>query len=85
LRKTQISQIFIEKGTIRLKNARAYFAGTLPPSSAVMFSTVYFCQFCDIKNLANFSEKNRKSNQNYQCFFVQICEVGLLVIMHKRL
>jgi hypothetical protein len=85
LRKTQISQTFIKKGTIRLKNARAYCAGSLPRYSAVMFSTVYFCQFCDIKNLANFSPKNRKINQNYQCFFVQICEAGLLVIMHKRL
>jgi hypothetical protein len=60
LRKTQTSQNFIKEGTIRLKNARAYCAGSLPRNSAVMFSTVYFCQFCDIKNLANFSQKIEK-------------------------
>jgi hypothetical protein len=60
LEKTQISQFFVIKGTIRLKNAGAYCAGSLPRYSAVMFSTVYFCQFCDVKNLANFSKKIAK-------------------------
>ncbi len=38
---------------------------TLPRYSAVMFSIVYFCQFCDVKKLANFSQKISKINQNY--------------------
>jgi hypothetical protein len=65
LRKTQFCEIFVKEGTIRLKNARAYCAGSVPRYSAVMFSTVYFCQFCDVKNLANFSLKISKINQNY--------------------